>query len=120
MVDMNMAEKAVKSLWKDSMTVFLRQKFKNPNGTTGFQETAVIENEPCRISYKTVTKADQQEAAKVVQEVKLLCGSALQIPPGSKIAVTHQEKTTDYQLSGEPAVYTVHQEIILELFKEWA
>ena len=41
-------------------------------------------------------------------------------PVMPKITVTQNGVTRDYERSGKPAVYTCHQEVPLELFKEWA
>ena len=120
MVNMSIAEKAVKSLWEDSLTVVERQKYTKPDHTTGFQEVAVISDEACKIIFKTVSVVDQQEAAELVQSVKLLCDKSLEIKEGSKIVVTHEGRTTSYRRAGMPAVYSVHQEIMLEPFERWA
>lgn len=120
MVDMKLAEQAVKSLWQDTMTVVEHQKVKKKNGVTGFEDVAVMEGEPCKLIFKTLQATDQKEAAGLTQGVKLLCDKTLAIPEGSKILVLHEDKETAYKQSGKPAVYSVHQEIMLELFERWA
>ena len=120
MVDMRLAENAVKALWTDTLTVIEHQKVKKDNGATGFSEVTVLEKEPCKLAFKTVASVDQQEAAKLVQSVALLCDKTLEIKPGSKLVVTHQGRETAYVKSGKSAVYSVHQEIALELFERWA
>ena len=120
MVDMKLAEKAVKSLWRDRLTVIEHQKVTKPNKTTGFEDAEVIKDEPCKIIFKTVASTDQQEAAAITQSIKLLCDKSLQIKPGSKIIVLHEDKEIAYKQSGQPAMYSVHQEIVLELWKGYA
>lgn len=120
MVDMRAAETAVKSLWRDTLTVVEHQKKKKENGVTGFEDVTVLEGEPCRIIFKTVAAVNQQEAAGLVQSVKLLCDQALEIRPGSKLIVLHEGAESAYKQSGKPAVYSVHQEIMLEPFERWA
>lgn len=44
----------------------------------------------------------------------------MEIPEGAKITVTQNGATKDYVRSGKSAVYSCHQEVPLELFKEWA
>lgn len=119
-VDLRMAETAVKSLWKDKMTVTEHQPYKKPDKTTAFRDVDVITDEPCKIIFKTVNAVDQQEAARLAQSVELLCDKSLEIKEGSKIVITHEGRTTSYQRSGMPAVYSVHQEILLEPFERWA
>ena len=61
-----------------------------------------------------------EEAATVAQSVTLYLDPAVDIPVGSKITVTQNGVTRDYTRSGKPAGYTYHQEVPLELWKEWA
>ena len=73
------------------------------------------------IRYKTVTATEpSEEAAKTVQTVTLYIDPSVDIPEGSKITVTQNKVTRDYERSGTPAVYTVHQEVPLELWEGWA
>ena len=115
MVNFEMAEQAVKSLWRDTMTVIEHRKTRKENGATGFEDVTVMEGEPCKIIFKTLQATDQQEAAG-----KLLCDKSFAIPAGSKILILHEGIETAYRQSGKPAVYSVHQEIMLELFERWA
>jgi len=97
------------------------KKIKQPNGSMGFQETVVLENVPCRLSYKTIAAASQDnDAASVSQSITLFVSPDVLIAPGSKVTVTQNNVTTDYQRSGAAAVYSTHQEISLEIFKGWA
>lgn len=102
-------------------TIVERQKYTRPNKSTGFREVAVIENQPCRLSFKTTpSTSDNGAVAETAQTVKLFLAPELQVKEGSKITVTQNGVTTDYKRSGAPATYPTHQEIQLELFKGWA
>ena len=113
-------------LWKDRCTVSVWRPYKKPDRSTGHREEVVIEDEPCKLSffasYRHANGATRNDdiAAKTIQVVKLFISSDVDIPAGSKIAVTHQGKTTSFTHSGAPAVFTNHQEITLELFDKWA
>ena len=75
----------------------------------------------CRLSHKTVTTTEPtEEAALVAQTVVLYIDPSVEIPEGSKITVTQNGVTRDYEQSGKAAVFTYHKEVPLELFKEWA
>lgn len=88
---------------------------------SGYQDLVTLENQPCHLIFKTVDSAEQSEsAAAVKQTTKLLISPDITIKPGSKITVTQEGVTTDYTYSGIPAVYATHQEIVLELFREWS
>ena len=103
-------------------TVTVRQGVLNPaNGRTEPVEKVTASGLPCRISHQTVkTTEPTEEAALVAQTVTLYIDPSVDIPEGSKITVTQNGVTRDYERSGKPAVYTCHQEVPLELFKEWA
>jgi hypothetical protein len=114
--------KAIESMYTGKCTVWKYQAVKNPVTKISSQdEVAVVTDQPCRLSFKNITTVSAADgAATVTQIVKLLLAPEVIIKPGSKITVTQNGITTDYQSSGKPAVYTHHQEIILELFKGWA
>ena len=80
-----------------------------------------MENQPCRLSYKTITNAGENDvASSVFQIIQVFLNPEINIKAGSKLIITQNGITTEYKSSGEPAFYNTHQEIILELFKEWA
>ena len=115
------ARKAIESLYDDVCTITEHQKVKRENKSTGFDDVVVLENQPCRLSYQTVTNAKPTEtASSIVQTTKVFLAPEIKVKPGSKITITHKGVTTEYKNSGEPAIYNTHQEIVLELFKGWA
>ena len=113
-------------LWKDRCSVTVRRSYKRANNSTGFREFVSIRDAPCKLSfYKSIIAANQpvrsdETAPRVHQNIKLFIAPNLVIPPGSKIAITHNGETTLYTHSGQPSIYTNHQEILLELFEKWA
>ena len=122
MVTLERYKSAVQRLWKGKATVTVRDGVLNPaNGRTEPVERVLVEGAACRISYTTVTATEpSEEAAKVVQSVTLYIDPSVDIPEGSKITVTQNKVTRDYERSGTPAVYTVHQEVPLKLWERWA
>ena len=114
---------AIKSLWRGKCTVTVRN-----NDTTDENTGRVVEgevdtytDEPCRISFATVSATQtENNAANIVQSITLFIDRAVTVPEGSKITVTQNGVTGVYEKSGRPAVYSTHQEIPLELFKGWA
>ena len=115
-------KKAMQSLWTGKATVTVLVGVFNPaNGRTEPTESVTVSDAPCRISHSTVKSTQpSEEAAAVVQSVTLYIDPSVDIPEGSKITVTQNGVTSDFERSGKPAVYTNHQEIPLELFKGWA
>lgn len=122
MVTLERYKAAVQRLWKGKATVTVRDGVLNPaNGRTEPVERVLVEGAACRISYTTVTATEpSEEAAKTVQAVTLYIDPSVDIPEGSKITVTQNKVTRDYERSGTPAVYTVHQEVPLKLWEGWA
>ncbi|HEL7581839.1 TPA: hypothetical protein UL930_003759, partial [Clostridioides difficile] len=76
----------------------------------------VLENQPCKLSYKNIVSATEGKLAKLEQTIKLFISPDIEIKAGSKLIINDKE----YVRSGESAIYPNHQEIILELFKDKA
>lgn len=116
------AKKAIESTYAGIVTVSEYQKVKDPvTHLTSYKEVVVLENQPCKLFFESITTAIQTEAAATIsQAVKLFISPDITIKPGSKIQVIQTGVTTEYSSSGVPAVYPTHQEIMLELFDSWA
>lgn len=83
-------------------------------------EIVVLEGQSCKLSFETISAANQSDtASSVSQRTKLFISPEITVKSGSKIVVTQNGVTTEYSASGEPAVYFSHQEIMLELFRGW-
>lgn len=114
-------EKALKSQWKGFCTVTIKRnvtdeetKIEKPSKVT------LLVDEPCKLSRKTLQSAGDGEVAEVKTSTKLFISSSVSIPTGSTITVTQNGVTENYSRSGLPGTYTYHQEIPLELIKEYA
>lgn len=85
------------------------------------EEVAVIEDQPCKLSFEKLNSVVQTETAAVqAQGVKLFLAPEIAVGSNSKIVVTQNGITNEYSASGIPAVYSTHQEITLESFRRWA
>jgi hypothetical protein len=116
---------ALRRLWTDTFSVFEQRKIVKANGATGFEVVAALEDLPCKLSFMVVglglSPVEQGDmTAELVQTVKLFCDKGLDVPAGSKIVVARGARTFEYGRSGEPAVFSVHQEIELMPWKGWA
>ena len=114
--------KAIQSLWDGVATVTVREgKVNERTGRTEPVERVTALDQPCRISFAAVkTTEPSEEAAAVPQAATLLIDPSVKIPEGSKITVTQNGVTADYERSGKAAVYSCHQEVPLALFRGWA
>lgn len=112
---------ALRLLWKDICIVTEYQDYTKENKSTGQHEVIVLENEPCKLSFETLQTTNQTETtADLVQKAKLFIDSEIIVKAGSKITVQHNGRTFKFKQSGEPGIFTNHQEIILVPFEGWA
>lgn len=88
---------------------------------TSQKEVLVKKDIPCRLSFSSASATlESGSAAGVVQTVKLFLAPEVVLRPGSKIEVVQNDRTECYSQSGKPAVYSSHQEVVLELWKGYA
>ncbi len=120
----NAQRKTLERLWKDRCTVYHRVKVTDPKTKlTDFDEKPLLQDQPCKLSFETLNSTDGDHVATVAQSVKLFISPDVEIPAGCKIVVTRfndLERTFTYSRSGEPGIFTNHQEIMLEPFKGYA
>lgn len=116
------ARKAIEATYFGTLTVTEHQTVKDEKTKlTKAVDVVVLQDEPCRLSFEKMQTAVQSEsAATIVQGAKIFVSPDISIKAGSKLTVTQDNVTTDYTRSGESAIYPTHQEIMLELFKEYA
>lgn len=115
-------KKAIESLYDGRCDVYGYGAVTNTEShLTCNKEYTIYENVPCRLSVKSVVPSNQGEPVNsVAQEVKLFLSPDYNIKSGCKIVVTQNGVTTVYKNSGQPNVKSNHQEISVELFKEWS
>lgn len=110
----------LRKLWIGVCTIYEYQTVTHPNTHQSTQSLVpVIVDEPCRLSYNYEQATNIQSGAAVVsQSITLFIRPDLEIKPGSVIEITQHGKTEKFKGSGNPAIYTNHQEIILELYED--
>lgn len=112
------AKKAIQSLWTGVCNIFGFKDVEDKYGATIHTEVVLFENLPCRLSFKNISQTSQTESFAVSSQiVKLFIAPEVYVPPGSVIEVTQNGVTRKYKHSGISAVYTNHQEIVLEAYK---
>ncbi|HCQ5969093.1 hypothetical protein NMF83_18150 [Clostridioides difficile] len=111
------SRKAIELLYRDKCTIVEYQPIKDPvTKRTNNKEVIVLENQPCKLSYKNIASATDGKVAKLEQTIKLFISPDIKIKAGSKLIINDKE----YVRSGESAIYPNHQELILELLKDKA
>lgn len=113
---------ALRRLWDGLCDVYVLETAVNKaNGRDEPTEVQKLHGEPCRLSFSSISSTTEQDSAPLTQQsLKLFLDKSVAIPPGSKIVVTQEGQTNAYAQSGPPAVYSVHQEIMLVPFERYA
>jgi hypothetical protein len=113
-----MVKNPLSKLWVGRCTIYEFEDVVNPETyQTTQREVVVLENEPCRLSYNYEQATNIQSGAAVVsQSITLFIRPELVIKPGSVTEITQNNVTERYNGSGQPAIYSNHQEIILQLY----
>ena len=109
-------------LWTGRATIYEHTNILDPaTKQTTQKETAVLVDEPCRLSYNYEQSTNMSSGAAVVsQSITLFIRPDIVINPGSVIEITQHGVTEKYKGSGNPAVYCNHQQITLELYNNEA
>ena len=107
-------------LWTGKCTIYEFQDETDPETfQTTQKEVPVLVDEPCRLSYNHEQSTNIQSGAAVVsQSITLFIRPDLVIKPGSVIEITQHGVTERYKGSGKPAIYSNHQQIILQLYED--
>lgn len=110
----------LKSLWIGKCTIFEYVTTTDPYTYQSTQkQVPVLVDEPCKVSYNREQATNISSGAAVIsQSITLFIRPDLEVKPGSVIEVTQHGKTTKYKGSSKSAVYTNHQEIVLELYED--
>ena len=118
---MNSVRKAIESRYNGLCNVYEYESVKDDvTKITSQKEVAVLENQPCKLSFESISATDSNGAPVKSMSAKLFISPDVKIKAGSKIVVTQNGETTEYSNSGSPAIYSNHQEIMLELFDKYA
>ena len=117
-----MVRDALESLYAGRCDIISQQEVFDPvSKQTSFESVTVVANQPCRLSFKTITMAQEGTGAtRLVQVIKVFIAPEIEVEAGSRLVITQNGKTAEYKASGEPAIYSNHQEIILELAGDFA
>ena len=117
-----MHRKAIEATYDGTCRIYGMQSVKDPVTKVTRQEEAIVQDGvACHLSYSsTALAAGSDTVTGVAQTIKLFLAPELVVPPGCRIEVTQQGRTESYAQSGKAAVYSSHQEILLEIWKEYA
>lgn len=79
----NAHRKALERLWKDRCSIFVKEKVTDPTThLTDFEEKPLLQDQPCKLSFETLTSSSGDPVAAVAQTVKLFLSPDVEIPAG--------------------------------------
>lgn len=114
------ARKAIEKMYVHTCTIVIKDKVKQKDYSTKLVDKVLIEDQPCRISFSNIYTVNESSHSGLKQQtIKLFIAPEINIKEGSKIIVNHDGIESLLSKSGVPAVYPTHQEINLEIFKDW-
>jgi hypothetical protein len=107
-------------LWKGRCTIYEYKDKIDPNTKLTTQELVpTVTDEPCRVSYTRETSSLMANGAAITEQITMLfIRPDLDIKAGSVIEVTQNGRTIKYKRASLSAIYTNHQEIVLELYED--
>lgn len=114
--------RTIEATYDGTCRIYGMRPVKDPGTKATRQEEALVRDGiACHLSYSsTAPAAGSDTVTAVAQTIKLFLAPEPVIPPGSRVEVTQQGRTESYAQSGKAAVYSSHQEIVLELWKGYA
>lgn len=117
------AREVAETQYEDICTVIEQVSKRDENNKRNeLIEKQTLINQPCKLTYKTITSSiETSTISNVVQQILLFIAPDVSIKPGSKIEIMRKNGIIEvYKNSGKPNIYDTHQEIVLEIFKGWA
>lgn len=117
-------KKAIEPLYTDVCTVYEKRAVTN-GGRTEFEKIIKYDCIPCRISSKSYLFGENAASEKknllaVSKKTKIFLPPEYEIKPGSIIEVTSHDKKIVFAKSGEMSFYSSHNEVTVELLKNYA
>ncbi|ASS77283.1 ABC transporter ATP-binding protein [Tumebacillus algifaecis] len=110
---------AIERLYDDRATIKRHGEIEKPSGETVLGLAVICEDQPCRLSQKSLAVNGQTEAQNDVSyETKLFVSPDLELRQGDVVEVTRHGRALTY-VAGEPFIYATHQEVNLQR-KEYA
>ena len=102
--------------------LYERRSVKDPKTKVTSQKEVLVEDQiPCHLSFSgTGIAVGSETATTAPQTIKLFLAPEREVKPGSRIEVIQQGQAGSYRRSGKAAVYSSHQEIVLELWEGYA
>lgn len=108
--------KGLDSLYTDKFDIMRSQEFDDGYGGTIFKDTLISENNPCRLSQKTLSATSQEVNFTSVQEFKLFIPLNVEVFQNDLLEIYRGDTKYTFR-AGQPFKYIdllSHQEVVLQ------
>lgn len=117
-------KKAIEPFYTDLCSVYEKNAVVK-DGRTQFEEVLRYENVPCRMSAKAFLFGENAASEKnnvtgLSKKTKLFLPPEYVVKPGSRIVVESLGQETVFAKSGKMSCYSSHNEVMVELLKNYA
>ena len=113
--------KAIESTYTGRCDIWEKKKVQKPNRSTGFENVMVLENCPCKLSFSSTKSTNATDTGAVVSQTgKVFLSPHIRVRTGSQLVIIQNGITATYENSGEPIMFSTHQEIGLLLREAWS
>lgn len=113
------------TLWIGRVNVYEYREVTNAETwETTHELVKVISDEPCRVSFgqtaysKGKTVDVSEGVPYIAQTITMFCRPDLEIKEGSVLEISQHNKTIKYKRASVPAIHSLHQEVLLELYED--
>ena len=117
-------KKVLAPFYIDSCTVYEKRAV-NYDGRTQFEKSVKYTNVPCRVSSKAYlfgenAAKERDSLLSINKRVKIFLPCEYDIAPGSILEIESKGRKRVYAKSGEMSCYSAHNEVMVELLKNYA
>lgn len=117
-------KRALAPFFTDRCTVYEKRAFIKDDRTQ-FEKCVKYSNVPCRVSAKAYlfgesAAKEREDVLHVNKKIKLFLPCEYEIAPGSMIEIKSRNRVKMYGKSGEMSCYDAHNEVMVELLKNYA
>ena len=119
-----LVRKAIESRYEATCSIYVfKDVFDEDTKQTKRERVALIENQPCRLSYQTqafasLVSTQTDGVPSAYQSSKIFMAPEIDVPENSEIEVNWKGRTLRFKRSSVPVIHTNHQEVMVEVWDQ--